>query len=52
MEVALLTTTPVAAVAPNLTAVAPVSPVPVMVTLVPPAAGPDRGDARAVGAAM
>ena len=41
--VAALTTTPVAALAPNLTAVAPVSPVPVMVTLVPAARGPAVG---------
>ncbi len=33
----------VAAVAPNLTAVAPVKLVPVIVTLVPPAAGPEDG---------
>ena len=33
----------VAAVAPNLTAVAPVKPVPVMTTLVPPVVGPDVG---------
>src|SRR5665213_2854070 len=32
-----------AAVVPNLTAVAPVKPVPVMTTLVPPALGPDVG---------
>ena len=38
--VALLTVKPVAAVAPNFTAVAPVKPVPVIVTLVPPAADP------------
>ena len=42
--VALLTTmTPVALVAPNLTAVAPVKLVPVIVTLVPPAVGPADG---------
>ena len=41
IEVALLTTTPVAALAPKCTAVAPVNPVPVIVTLVPPAVGPD-----------
>ena len=34
----------VAAVAPNFTAVAPVKLVPVMVTLVPPAAAPDVGE--------
>jgi hypothetical protein len=42
-EVALLTTTPVAALAPKWTAVAPVREVPVMVTLVPPATGPAPG---------
>jgi hypothetical protein len=53
MEVALLTTTPVAALAPKWTAVAPVNPVPVMVTLVPPAAGPDDGLTEVtVGAAL
>jgi hypothetical protein len=43
IDVGLLTTTPVAALAPKWTAVAPVNPVPVMVTVVPPAAGPDVG---------
>ena len=43
MEVALLTTTPVAAWAPKWTAVAPVRLVPVMVTEVPPVVGPDEG---------
>ena len=43
MDVALLTTTWSRLVAPNLTAVAPVNPVPVMVTLVPPAVGPASG---------
>ena len=38
--VALTTVTPVAAVVPKSTAVAPVKPVPVIVTRVPPAAGP------------
>ena len=38
--VALTTTTSVAAVVPKSTAVAPVNPVPVIVTRVPPAAGP------------
>ena len=42
-EVALLTTTPVAAAVPNLTPVAPVRLVPVMVTEVPPACGPEVG---------
>ena len=50
IEVALTTVTPVAAVAPNKTAVAPVKPVPVMVTLVPPP--PELGlTAVTVGAA-
>jgi hypothetical protein len=44
IEVAELTTTPVPAAVPNLTAVAPVKLIPEMVTLVPPAAGPDFGD--------
>jgi hypothetical protein len=53
IDVALLTTTPVAALAPKWTAVAPVKLVPVMVTLVPPAAGPDVGLMPVtVGAAM
>jgi len=43
IDVALLTTIPVAALAPNVTAEAPVSPVPVMVTLVPPARTPAFG---------
>ena len=42
--VAELTVKPVAAVAPNFTAVAPVKLVPVMSTLVPPAVGPDVGE--------
>jgi len=51
MEVALLMML-VAAVVPNSTDVAPVKLVPVMVTLVPPAAGPDVGDTLVtVGAA-
>ena len=40
MEVALFTVKLVAAVAPNFTAVAAVKPVPVMLTIVPPAVGP------------
>ena len=40
---ALLTAKDAAAVPPNLTAVAPVKFVPVMVTLVPPAGGPALG---------
>lgn len=44
IEVAELTTTPVAAAAPNLTAVAPVKLLPEIFTFVPPAAGPDFGD--------
>src|SRR6478735_564937 len=43
MVVALLTVNVVAAVAPKSTAVAPVKPVPVIVTLVPPAVGPEFG---------
>src|ERR1700676_4126950 len=43
MEVAELTTRPVPAVVPNFTVVAPVKPVPVTVTLVPPAVGPVFG---------
>ena len=41
--VAELTTKLARCVPPKLTAVAPVNPVPVMTTLVPPAAGPDVG---------
>ena len=41
--VAEFTTKLAAAVPPNCTAVAPVKPVPVMTTLVPPDAGPDVG---------
>ncbi len=41
--VALLTITPAALVVPNLTAVALVKLVPVIVTLVPPAVGPAPG---------
>ena len=41
--VAELTVKPVAAAVPNLTAVAPVRFVPVMVTLVPPVVGPVVG---------
>ena len=40
IDVALLTITPVAALAPKSTAVAPLRLVPVMVTDVPPASGP------------
>src|SRR6202790_3412188 len=43
MDVAELTTRPVPAVVPNFTTVAPVKPVPVTVTLVPPAVGPVFG---------
>ena len=43
IEVAELTVKLVAAVLPNFTAVAPVKLVPVMVTLVPPVAGPEVG---------
>ena len=52
IEVAELTVKLVAAVAPNVTAVVPLNPVPVMVTDVPPAAGPDVGEIEVtVGAA-
>ena len=44
IEVAELTVKPVAGVAPKVTAVAPVNPVPVMVTEVPPAVGPAVGE--------
>ena len=44
MEVALLTVKADAAAAPNFTAVTPVKLVPVMVTEVPPAVGPDVRD--------
>ena len=43
IEVSLVTVTPVAQVPPTLTEVAPVNPVPVMVTLVPPSVGPLLG---------
>jgi hypothetical protein len=43
-EVSLATTTPVADAVPNRTAVVPVSPVPVIVTGVPPDTGPTLGD--------
>ena len=43
MLVALLTVKLVAAVVPNLTALAPVKPVPVIVTEVPPVLGPEVG---------
>jgi hypothetical protein len=39
-----LTAKPVAAVAPNVTAVAPERFVPVMITVVPPVCGPDAGE--------
>ncbi|CAM3245069.1 hypothetical protein JANLI_04620 [Janthinobacterium lividum] len=42
--VALLTVKPLAAVAPNVTAVVLLKPVPVMMTLVPPVAGPAVGE--------
>ncbi|MEY9227936.1 hypothetical protein ABIF78_000259 [Bradyrhizobium japonicum] len=46
------TVTLVAAVAPNVTAVAPVNPVPVTVTTVPPVCGPAVGEIElTVGAA-
>ena len=43
MLVALLTVNAVAAVPPKLTALAPVRLVPVIVTMVPPAVGPEDG---------
>ena len=43
IEVEELTTRPVPAVVPNFTTVAPVKPVPVTVTGVPPPVGPLRG---------
>ena len=53
IEVALLTVNDVAFVAPNFTALAPVKLVPVMVTLVPPPAGPLAGaTALTTGAAV
>ena len=44
MDVAELTVKPVALFAPNLTAVAPVKLVPVIVTVDPPPAGPEVGE--------
>ena len=44
IEISLLTVKLVAAVAPNLTAVEPVKPVPVIATEVPPAARPVVGE--------
>ena len=44
IDVAELTVKPVAGVAPNVTAVAPLKLVPVIVTDVPPVAGPEVGD--------
>ncbi|CAM3245137.1 hypothetical protein JANLI_04610 [Janthinobacterium lividum] len=44
MVVALTTVTETPLLAPNFSAVTPVKPVPVMVTAVPPVAGPDAGD--------
>ena len=43
MEVEELTTRPVPATVPNFTTVAPVKPVPVTVTVVPPAVDPEEG---------
>src|ERR1700686_4546395 len=43
IEVEELTTSPVPAVLPNFTTVAPVKPVPVTVTGVPPVVGPELG---------
>ncbi len=42
--VAELTVKEVATMLPNLTEVAPVKPVPVIVTIVPPAIGPELGE--------
>ena len=44
IEVALLTVYEDAEVPPNLTEVAPLKPVPVIATEVPPAVGPEVGD--------
>ena len=53
IEVAELTVKLVALVAPNFTAVAPVNPVPVIVTDVPPVVGPAVGEIDVtVGAAI
>jgi hypothetical protein len=53
IDVAELTVKLVAAVAPKVTAVAPVNPVPVTVTTVPPAVGPAVGEIEVtVGAAV
>ena len=53
IEVAELTVKPGAAVTPKVTAVTPVKLVPVMVTVVPPAAGPEVGEIEVtVGAGM
>jgi len=43
IDVSLFTVKPVAFVAPNFTALAPVKPLPVIVTDVPPEAGPEVG---------
>jgi hypothetical protein len=52
IELALFTVTPVAAVAPNFTVAPETNPLPVIVTLVPPANGPAEGlTAVTVGAA-
>ena len=52
IEVAELTMKPVAEAAPNVTVVAPVKLVPVIVTVVPPVAGPCVGEIEVtVGAA-
>ena len=44
IDVGELTTTPVALTTPNLTVVAPVRLVPVIITVVPPAVGPEFGE--------
>jgi hypothetical protein len=43
IDVGAVTVYEAAGVEPNVTAVAPVNPVPVIVTLVPPVAGPEVG---------
>jgi hypothetical protein len=53
IDVAELTVKLVAAVAPKVTPVAPVKPLPAMVTVVPPGAGPEVGEIDVtVGAAV
>ena len=52
MEVSLFTVKLLAAVAPKATAVAPVKPVPVMITLVPPAFRPEVGEMAGTAGAI